>query len=163
MASKTVKRILAVKVSRIVDSDADTSYLGEYSRRPDSEYAIDRAHTEDCTAQIGNSQTAQAKQTLAKPRKISYVRQDYDRMESLNRGDWYYIVIKAEAEVQLTGGTVQRIHSGGLWGTESDSEESYLASIEQEELAELKTELIALGFSKRAIAKAFQTIERKDS
>lgn len=92
----------------------------------------------------------------------TYVRQDYERMESLNRGNWQYIGIRAKAEVQLTRDTVQRLSSGGLWGIESDSDRAYLEEIEKEELAALKTELTAIGFSKRAIATAYKTLERDD-
>jgi hypothetical protein len=91
-----------------------------------------------------------------------YTRQDYSRMESLNRGQWWYIGISAEAEVLTNAGsmsTVQRITSGGLYGIESDSDRPYLESVKHEELDSLKTELSAIGFSARAISKAFQSIE----
>jgi hypothetical protein len=96
-----------------------------------------------------------------------YVRQDYERMESLNRGDWYFLGISAEAKISVPSGyqtgTLQTITSGGLWGIESDSEDSYLESIEQEELSELRSQLKALGFSSRAISVAFKNTVRKDS
>lgn len=102
-----------------------------------------------------------------------YVRQDYECMESLNAGHWCFIGIQAESSVVLLGvkpdgrfehgSVVQRIHSGGLWGIESDSDKSYIEEIESEQLSELRTELKALGFSSRAISTAFKTIERKDS
>jgi hypothetical protein len=240
------KRILSVKVIREVDTDPDTSYLGEYANRPDSEYSIDRAHSEDCAAQIGNPQTERAKQTLehvqqtigdmqnslrgygmsntesaekdaewdaledaynevgelldavsecdcgkrgdmernqyryfnpslnyidkygrALPENTpdevrKYVRQDYERMENLNKGLWSFLGIRAEArtwnpETQVT----QRISSGGLWGIESDGDS--FEDVEQEQLSELKTELKALGFSTRAISKAFQNVEREEN
>jgi hypothetical protein len=94
-----------------------------------------------------------------------YILQDYERMEGLNNGQWVYIGILAEAQVSIPSGTSaveSEITSGGLWGTESDSEESYLESIEKEELADLKTQLKALGFSSRAISTAFRSIERKE-
>jgi hypothetical protein len=87
-----------------------------------------------------------------------YVRQDYERMESLNAGNWCYIGISAQAEFS-TGSVIQTIHSGGLWGIESDSDRPYLESVEKEELDSLKTELSAIGFSSRAISKAFKSIE----
>jgi hypothetical protein len=53
-----------------------------------------------------------------------YVLQDYNRMERLNRGDWGFIGIVAEAEVKypIGGGNyrIERLTSGGLWGIESD-------------------------------------------
>ncbi len=87
-------------------------------------------------------------------------------------GNWYYIGIRAEAEIgipslgaQVKGTkkmesglllTTQHITSGGLWGVESDSEKSYLESVEKEELTDLRAQLKALGFSSRAISQAFK-------
>jgi hypothetical protein len=92
-----------------------------------------------------------------------YCRQDFDRMESYNNQQWCYIGIRAEATytqgVGVLGSVVQILTSGGLWGTESDSDKAYLDSVAQDELASLKTELKALGFSTRAISVAFRTVE----
>lgn len=103
-----------------------------------------------------------------------YVRQDYKRMETLNSGWWYFIGIRAEAEIGIEGNepsrryhfegwTFQTITSGGLWGIESDSNQEYFDSVEKEELADLKTQLLALGFGKRAVSTAFKNVERKDA
>jgi hypothetical protein len=84
-----------------------------------------------------------------------YVCRDYERMERLNRGDWCYIGIRAEAEILVpSAGIVQEITSGGLWGIESDSDESYFAEVEAEELADLRRHLAGIGFNKRAIGVA---------
>ena len=80
-------------------------------------------------------------------------RKNYERMEACTRGDWSFIGIRAQAEV-VVDGVCQSITSGGLWGIESDSEESYLSSVEEEELTSLRGILHELGFSKRAIATA---------
>jgi hypothetical protein len=99
-----------------------------------------------------------------------YCRQDFDRMESLNVGNWCYIGIRAEARVivneQIIGpvashGIAQTITSGGLYGIESDSGKEHITETIQEELANLKTELLALGFSKRAISTAFKNVQEK--
>ena len=95
-----------------------------------------------------------------------YVRQDYERMERLNRGDWSFVGVRADAEILLPSGDasiVQEITSGGLWGIESDSDKSHFAEIEKEELFELENQLHAAGFSKRAIAAAFKNVERENS
>ena len=84
-----------------------------------------------------------------------YCRQDFDRMESLNAGDWCFIGIRAEAQIQTGSDVVQEITSGGLYGIESDSGKELFEETIHEELANLKTELLALGFSRRAIASAF--------
>jgi len=94
-----------------------------------------------------------------------YVRQDYDRLERLNRGDWCFIGLRAEAEIGIGdfakypakfNCTVQHISSGGLWGIESDSNKSYFESVGKDELANLREQLKALGFSARAISTAFK-------
>lgn len=94
---------------------------------------------------------------------IKYCLQDFARAESGNRGDWCMIGIRAEGKYSLTNDPgwhlIQTLTSGGLWGIESDSGNDYLESIEQEELAELRAQLTALGFSKRAISTAFKSIE----
>jgi len=217
----------------MVDESPDTSWLGEYGNRPKTEYAIDRAHSEDCIendsiqkdklgriadaiendrpicvdhpqqfdcdcdiCQEENAYTdaMDAVRGLAEcdcgfsghwnnreyryfngpvenykglePAEIrKYIRQDFDRMESLNAGNWCYIGIRAEARVivneKIIGpvashGIAQTITSGGLYGVESDSGKEHFEETIREELANLKSELLALGFSKRAIASAFK-------
>lgn len=106
----------------------------------------------------------QSKEEWAKEMR-KYARQDYDRVESLHAGNWEYIGIRAEAkyvapDAKYDQRTVtQTIHSGGLWGIESDSDKSYFAEVEKEQLAELRSQLSAIGFSKRAISTAFKSIE----
>jgi hypothetical protein len=90
-----------------------------------------------------------------------YVRQDYERMERLNRGDWCYVGIRADAEI-IVDGVSQEISSGGLWGVESDSDRAYLAEIDGEQLSELRDQLRALGFGTRAISAAFKNVEHAD-
>jgi len=40
--TKSMKRIHKVTIKRMSDTDPDTSYLGEYSDRAKTDYAIDR-------------------------------------------------------------------------------------------------------------------------
>jgi hypothetical protein len=86
-----------------------------------------------------------------------YCQQDYERMESLNRGDWGYIGVRANAEI-IVDGVSQDISSGGLWGIESDSDRAYLTEIDGEQLSELRDQLRALGFGTRAISAAFKNV-----
>ena len=46
--NKSKKRILSVTIKREIDTDPDTSWLGEYSSKCTSEFSIDRMHSEDC-------------------------------------------------------------------------------------------------------------------
>lgn len=91
-----------------------------------------------------------------------YGKQDYDRMESLNRGSWCFIGIIAKATIQLTSNLTQEITSGGLWGIESDSGQEYFDEVEKEQLAELRRELESIGFTKKQIDAAFTNVERKE-
>ena len=102
---------------------------------------------------------------------LKNARQDYDRMESLQRGNWCYIGTRVDAEIGIGNFpkypakyncTTQKITSGGLWGVESDSGREYFEQVEAEELSSLKEQLAALGFSRRAISQAFKNIERKE-
>jgi len=268
---KNMKRISKVTIKRMTDTDPDTSYLGEYSGRAKSDYAIDRMHSLDCPVNSGTegkllwytsgngqielqmtieqaesvshsgecdddvkglSKVSAIAEQLAKvdptvlsaelkeygswdqeertdhdqnlqrllwlagcdiaqqggcdcgergdmereelryfngvienytsetPEKIrQYVVRDYERMERLQRGDWCYVGIRAEAEILIpsgSAGVLQEITSGGLWGIESDSDTSYLEDVEDEELSELREQLRAVGFSTRAITAAFK-------
>lgn len=212
------KRIHKVTIKRMVDSDPDSSWMGKYGNRAESEYAIDRVHETYCAAQDYNV-PADAERILN--RAMDYLQhseresdfyvadacdtlqdaadslhdcdcgrgggmmraeyqyfnpchenyegcdhaesvkcclRDYERMESLCREQWCFIGIRAEAEVSLADGVLQTVTSGGLWGIESDSGDSYLREVEQEELANLRVQLTAMGFSKRAVSKAFQDV-----
>lgn len=229
---RSPRRIHGITIKRMVDESPDTSWLGEYSNKPSSEYSIDRAHDLDCIANTGyaskytkcrNCTLRQAQhetvwfETVPQLRCFvaedmhdeqetftpvecdcgrgdwhgreyryfnpsfnyvdkhghalkentpedvrKYVRQGYERMESLNRGDWHFIGIRAEAEYTIDGTVLQELPSGGLWGIESDSSADYFADVEKEELADLRAQLAGIGFSKRAITTAFRDITRED-
>ena len=88
----------------------------------------------------------------------TYGKQDFKRMTGFNHQSWYFVGIAAKAEIKTTTGTIQTIRSGGLWGIESDAGD-YLEQVAQEQLAELRAELTALNFGKRAIDHAFQDVE----
>jgi hypothetical protein len=92
----------------------------------------------------------------------TYALQDYKRMRGLNNDQWCFVGISAKAVVQLNGSLTQTIHSGGLWGIESDSDPSEFRSVEREQLDELRDQLHAIGFTKRAIAAAFRNVEREE-
>lgn len=205
---KNSKRIHSVRLKRMYDESPDTSWLGEYADRPNSDFSIDRLHDKDCPlfwanddctddderecscASVWDSReyryfnpgsvepfnasadwlkNATDKRTYWFDSMRSNAISDYERMESLHRGDFCFIGISAEA-VYSIGGTsetghryhypLQTVTSGGLWGIESDSDRAFLEETEQEQLSELKAELLAIGFSKRAIAAAFKNVER---
>lgn len=231
------KRIQKIAVKRIDDPDADISYLGTYTSKPEGDFTIDRLHTLDCVcnnpqavkpaqeklariqrylfdqrAQLTNASEDIEKfaaldaalDLIDKASDLTYectckesrgldrneyryfrpgsvepfdsnaiwipadvtdkrahwlktmrenARKDYARMEAYNREEWGFIGIQARAEIVLDG-VCQTITSGGLWGIESDSEESHFQEVEHEELTSLRGILHTMGFSKRAIATA---------
>lgn len=160
--TKETKRILKVTIKRMADTDPDTSWLGEYSNNPESDYAIDRVgedgyHDPREFRYFNPNWQNYEGEPEADIRK--FCQQDFERMEALNNGQWQFIGIRAEAEIQLSGDVVQTLSSGGLWGIESDSDGAYLEDIQNEQIAELGQQLEAAGFSKRAVAKAFENIE----
>jgi hypothetical protein len=84
------------------------------------------------------------------PDEHNYCFQDWHRAESLNNGAWHYVIVQAEAEIEING-TTQTIRSSGLGGVESDSGE-YLAECGEGQLAELRDILIGLGIRPEDIA-----------
>lgn len=166
-------------------------HQGEYAGEFVSELPCECGHTkhteqhadDDCdcedydpvTVQRGreyryfNSASVEASNSDEDNRK--YAQWDYKEMTGLQNNEWGYIGVKAEAKIAIPDGgvtskgetgIVQTIHSGGLWGIESHSEPEYLTQIENEQLDELRDQLHAIGFSKRAIAASFRNVERKE-
>lgn len=84
---------------------------------------------------------------------LSYLEtKDYrDKKRLENYGNtWVAIGIFAEAEVSYKEGDHKRLEwlkSGGLWGIESDSDESYLKTIETEQIQDLLHHLKRFGVS----------------
>jgi hypothetical protein len=93
-----------------------------------------------------------------------YCWQDYERMESLNNQNWYFLGIVAEAEIEaiVDGKPYSTELTASVWGIESDSEREYLASTEDEQLADIRSQLKEYGFSSRAISQAMKSIIGKE-
>lgn len=174
-------KIISVTIHRCTGGpDQDLSHLGEYSDRAETEFAIDREERGDRGRnghQFFNPGTIETfneaapwipaeeadKRAYWHAAMMKNAEADYRRMEQYNAGDWHMTGTYAVAEVVLANDVIQTLRSPGLWGTESDSEASYFAQIEQEELAELREQLLAVGFSSRQIARAFKTAEHNGS
>lgn len=151
-----MKKIESIKIKHEIDDFPDTSYLGEYSNKR-ARFSFDREVLRDMNRgeyryfnpaiNPFDGKTQSEKKEYAKQAK-----QDYERMERLNRGNWHYISIRAEATV-IIGNVIQTISSGGLWGIESDSGDDYIKEIEKEELDNLAEILKELGFKESQINK----------
>lgn len=156
-----MKRISKIVLKKMVDTDAELSDLGEYSSKPGPN-AIDREERGD----MGHGEyryfnPAMSGEESGNPESPE---QDYQRCEDYNRGEWSYLGIRAECEIQTSeSGNVwlsNTVTSGGLWHVESDSDESYFSEVGSEQLAELKTVLSELGFTAKEINKAFADVKQ---
>lgn len=72
-----------------------------------------------------------------------YGKQDFQQMENLNNGLWWFIGIYASAEVTV-GGVRQTIRSGGVWQVPSDSREA-ITEVEAQQEMELRAILNLMG------------------
>lgn len=73
--------------------------------------------------------------------------QSTKRLAEYNRGDWHMIGIRAVATIQVERGnftTCYELSSPGLWGIESDSEQSYLESVFKDECSVLQADIEAM-------------------
>lgn len=130
-----------IQMEEIPDETPDLSFMGEYSDTP-KEGAIDRKESGDWEPR---------ELRYFNPAIPEYADEDYKRMEAYNDGQWNMVGIQAVAEVHLSqddGHTwnIQRIKSPGLWGIESDSDDSYKEEVYSEQLGELKKILKAYNF-----------------
>ena len=171
-----MKKIVNVTIKHIIDTDPDTSYIGEYTDNLTTgviiralgkfyeklpapmERDIDGTFVSKGIPYAGGSE----------PGTRNYYRygmQDFKRMEALNRGDFSFIGITAEAEIQTSDAgkywLCNYISSGGLWGIESDSGEDYFKEVAENELAELEKHLLQLSFTADEIKAAFSQKKTK--
>jgi hypothetical protein len=86
------------------------------------------------------------------PTYYEYGLANYHRMEAYEASDWKMVGVYAVAEIVTDSGLRQEIRSGGLWGIESDSDESYFAQVEADEIAELWVELCQFGITEEMAA-----------
>lgn len=172
-AMKQAKRILNVTIKRMLDSDPDTSWMGEFSGHADTQFAIDHQNRmgSNRVHQWFNSGSVESFAPEASwiPADVQNKRQywhdamtknaeqDYARMCALSDGLFEFIGVRADAKIVI-GNLCQTTTSGGLWGIESDSEEAYLREEEENQLAELRDVLKELGFGTRAISAAFKDV-----
>lgn len=126
------------------ETQPDLSDLGEYSNKPGpADRTIDRKARGDC----GRNEyryfiAAMSGDETGNPESVE---QDYRCMEDYNKQARYMLRIHVVAVVSYDCGQgnrrIERLSSGGLWGIESDSSAEYLASVERDELADLKSHL----------------------
>jgi hypothetical protein len=77
-----------------------------------------------------------------------YAAEDRARLEAWQRDEWWFIGIRARAEVCIVRngtGVYHTLTSAGLWGIESDSGEDYFAAVFADEKAALLDDMRAFG------------------
>lgn len=88
--------------------------------------------------------------------------------EKYQNEEFYFIGIRVTTEIltSLDSGKnwlIDHITSGGLWGIESNSDDSYKKEVALEEMAELRTTLAGMGFSETEIKKSFDSAVVKEN
>lgn len=139
---KSNKKIFSVKVQKLMDEYPDISYL----RTDIKDYRDD------------------FKEYGFKIRK--WIRQDREMLRQYQDGDRWDIGIIATAKVGVkffknsNDYCCQELSSGGLWGISTTGEhDEYHDIVAREELDQLKDILFNLGFTEKAIDKAFENWE----
>lgn len=169
-----MKKINFIKVIREYDDNPDTSYLGEYGDKikPGCIIVESGKFIEDVSDNEIPEKGREYRffypmeigEKIGSKKYREYSLQNFKRIERLNSGDWNYISISAEARVLTsydgTNWLINTLSSGGLYGIESDSDEDYLKTIEDEETDSLKDVLKEYGFSDEEISQV--EIKRDD-
>lgn len=146
-----MKQILDIKIEHLHDDDPDTSWLGKYSTKKEK-FAIDRKMMGVLEHRIweyqyfipANPPTSKCRR--ARSYEWKFCLDDFWTMEKINRGDIWFIGIRAVARI-LVNDTIETIHSGGLYGIEQPSlDNSHVEEVEQEQMKELYDILKQLGF-----------------
>ena len=132
-----MKKVISVTINKIIDDTADLSDYGHYVNEPQKG---------DCF----RHNALRNEYKYFRPANPEYRWEDFRRCEAYNNQEWYMTGIQAVAEIATSedGNTwfSQTIHSPGQWGIESDSSQEYKDTIKDDELIELKSILIELGF-----------------
>jgi hypothetical protein len=149
---RTLKFMLKKKINKIIinyipDYDADLDWLGKFSQEP-GKFAV--KHDGD--------RNSYPYFNAANVENIKEAKQNYKRIMEFENGSVQMLGIKATAEIytSIGGGSwlINKVSSGGLWGIESDNDESSFKEIEANQIDELKDALIILGFTQAEIKAA---------
>ena len=135
------KKINKIVLIQEVDTNPDFSYLGKYTDEL-TEYCIVRKFGE-FYCKLTDEQKEEIPERGREYRAFisenngekegtedffKYALQNYERMESYNSQEWWYIGIGAKAQIEV-GGILQNITSGSLFGIESDSDKGYIKEV----------------------------------
>lgn len=168
MKTTSKVKIESIQIQQIPDDFPDTSYLGKYTDDLEPGVIVrqyDEFYNKLTEEQIDNLEGRGREYRYFKPYAggepiysedyYKYGRQDYERMEGLSHGDWYFIGMVAQATVSypIGGGSRRLEHftSAGLFGIESDAGPEYIHEIAVEQIEDLKYHLEEFGIDTKGI------------
>ena len=148
-------QVTAVRIVQQLDADPDLSWLGEYKDAVPSGVADWQVVDREAEGQRGRGERryfvgGDNYKGEPEAEARTYTLQDYERLESYDRGAWLMLGVSAEADVEVdsdVGRIVQTISSGGLWGVESDGDDEHRREVAGEQLAELQEMLSAFDLT----------------
>jgi hypothetical protein len=135
-----MKKIQEIRIKHITDPEPDLSHL---------ETVIEDGHI------VSSCQyTDDDIRTEGLEKVMEWAREDQARIVSYGT-EWHNIGIRAVADVRTSENgrewLINHISSGGLWGVESDSDESYFEEVAQDEVSALMDTLQEYGFTKAEV------------
>ena len=143
MSESKRAKVVKIEVKRIIDEDPDLSFL---ETTPEGHYGTDGSnwgHVSEEDKQKVISQYGSIWNAC-----IEYTKQDKKRLDDYNRGVWEMIGIRAVATIHIPVNDntvkIQTIDSGGLFGIESDSDDSHIHEIWKDQIDEVKKYLRTL-------------------
>lgn len=145
------KKINKIIIEHVFDNDFYPDYLGTFSDEP-GQFAV--LHDKD-----GRNFNHYKYFNADNVEDMEQAEQNYKEMMRIERGEEYFIGIKATAEIATSldnvfpagNWLINKIHSGGLYGISSDATEAEKQKEESNQLEELKDVLLALGFTSEEI------------
>lgn len=147
-----MKKISSISIIQDPDYDADMSDLGTFGPEPKDKFAVNH-HKAQGFANRNTFEWFNPQPGICETKKDAL--SIYERMMDYEKGNWYMLSISATAHIQTSqdGKTwkLDKITSGGLYGIESDADESDKKEIASDQLQELKTTLQEFGFTKEEI------------
>lgn len=137
--SKKRAKVVKIEVKRIVDENADLSFLGttpeyHYGKNGSNWEHVPEEDIQKIVKNYGSIWNA----------CMAYAKHDKERLDAYNRGVWEMIGIRAVATIHIPVDDntvkIQTIDSGGLFGIESDDHDC-VQDIGKEQIAEVKNYL----------------------
>ena len=164
-------------IKKEIDTNPDTSYLGEYGEkylpgcviRGDRSVYEDHIDDDDYEPPRMNQEYSffyppDNGEKPGTPDYKKYALQDYDNMEDLNNSQWTFIGIIVKTTIKTDIGISDEIVNS-LWGIEDHFDKDSKAYVQEtisELKAENKAELLKMGFTEKEIDESLNNAEEKE-